>query len=181
MSADTENSFLLVTAFGKDRRGLAESLVTRIADSGGNIEESRMTVLGGRCSIIILLSGPWHGVSRLETQLPQVANQLGLDIELHRVGQEELERAALPYSIELSTRNQPGVVRALTAFFTRNGINIEDIQTTSYAAPHTGIEMCTVLLTVSLPENAHIATLRGDFFDYCDELNLDATFEPVRG
>jgi len=26
-----------------------------------------------------------------------------------------------------------------------------------------------------------IANLRGDFLDYCDDLNLDATFEPLRG
>jgi hypothetical protein len=28
--------------------------------------------------------------------------------------------------------------------------------------------------------DAHIATLRGNFLDYCDDQNLDATFEPVR-
>jgi glycine cleavage system transcriptional repressor len=41
--------------------------------------------------------------------------------------------------------------------------------------------MVSVIMTVGVPPNVHIATLRGDFLDYCDDLNLDATFEPVRG
>ena len=70
---------------------------------------------------------------------------------------------------------------SLAAFFSRNGLIIEELQTSTYPAPHTGTPMFSVVMTVGIPADVHIATLRGDFLDYCDELNLDATFEPVRG
>jgi glycine cleavage system transcriptional repressor len=35
-------------------------------------------------------------------------------------------------------------------------------------------------MTLGIPADAHIATLRGNFLDYCDDQNLDATFEPAR-
>jgi len=35
-------------------------------------------------------------------------------------------------------------------------------------------------ITVGLPAGARIATLRAEFLDCCDDLNLDATFEPAR-
>jgi glycine cleavage system transcriptional repressor len=41
--------------------------------------------------------------------------------------------------------------------------------------------MFSVVMTVGIQAKVHIPTLRSDFLDYCDDLNLDATFEPVRG
>jgi len=40
--------------------------------------------------------------------------------------------------------------------------------------------MFAVRMTLGIPADAHIATLRGNFLDYCDDQNLDATFEPAR-
>jgi glycine cleavage system transcriptional repressor len=77
--------------------------------------------------------------------------------------------------------DRPGIVRSLAAFFSRNGINIEELQTSTYPAPHTGTPLASIVMTVGIHAKVHIPTLRGDFLDYCDDLNLDATFEPVRG
>jgi glycine cleavage system transcriptional repressor len=35
-------------------------------------------------------------------------------------------------------------------------------------------------MTVGIPAETHFSTLRGDFLDYCDDLNLDGTLEPSR-
>ena len=69
---------------------------------------------------------------------------------------------------------------SLANFFARLHINIEALDTETYPAPHTGAPMFAVHMTLGIPADAHIATLRGDFLDYCDDQNLDATFEPVR-
>jgi glycine cleavage system transcriptional repressor len=140
-----------------------------------------MAVLGGRFALIMLVSGPWHALSRLETQLPALGQQLGLTIIHERAQRKERKQQSIPYNVELVTMDRPGIVRSLAAFFARNGINIEELQTSTYVATHTGTPMFSVLMTVGVPANMHIATLRGDFLDYCDDLNLDATFEPVRG
>ncbi len=39
----------------------------------------------------------------------------------------------------------------------------------------------SVRMTIGIPADTHIANLRSDFLDYCDDLNLDATLEPARG
>lgn len=181
MNTETENTCLAITACGEDKPGLVERLSGKIADSGCNIEESRMCVLGGKFALIALISGPWHALSRLETQLPALGEQLGLAIVNERTTQKERKRQAIPYNVELVTMDQPGIVRKLSTFFARNGINVEELQTSTYFAAHTGTPMISVVMTVGIPANVHIATLRGDFLDYCDDHNLDATFEPVRG
>ncbi len=181
MNTETEHNYLVINATGDDKVGLIDRLSGRIADAGCNMEESRMAVLGGRFALIMLVSGPWHALSRLETQLPALGQQLGLTIIHERAQRKERKQQSIPYNVELVTMDRPGIVRSLAAFFARNGINIEELQTSTYVATHTGTPMFSVLMTVGVPANMHIATLRGDFLDYCDDLNLDATFEPVRG
>jgi glycine cleavage system transcriptional repressor len=36
-------------------------------------------------------------------------------------------------------------------------------------------------MTVGIPADIHIAGLREEFMDYCDDLNLDAVLEPLKG
>jgi glycine cleavage system transcriptional repressor len=179
-SGDAENC-LAITACGDDKTGLVGQLSGKIADSGCSIEESRMAVLGGKFALVMLVSGPWHALSRLESQLPALGEQLGLVIVQERTGKQERTQQAVPYNIELVTMDRPGIVHSLSSFFARNGINIEDLQTSTYFAAQTGTPMLSLIMTVGIPSTVHIATLRGDFLDYCDDLNLDATFEPVRG
>ncbi len=181
MNQETENNYLVITASGDDKIGLVDRLSSRIADSGCNIEESRMAVLGGKFALIMLASGPWHALSKLEAQIPALSSQLGLTIIHERTGKRAPSEPSIPYSVEVVAMDHPGIVHSLSAFFARNRINIEELQTTTYPAPHTGTPMFSVVMTVGIQANVHIATLRGDFLDYCDDLNLDATFEPVRG
>jgi len=179
MQQETENTHLIITAAGPDRPGLVERLSGCITDSGCNIEESRMSALGGQCIVVVLVAGPWNALSKLEGQLDALGTSLALTLHHERTGKRA--EPAIPYSVELVTLDRPGIVRSLAAFFSRSGINIEELQTSTYPAPHTGSATLSVMMTIGVPSKMHIATLRGDFLDYCDSINLDATLEPVRG
>lgn len=180
MNTETENSFLVITAFGPDRLGLAEQLAGRIADCGCSIAESSMVVMGGQLSFIARVSGVWHALSKLEAQTSSLGAQSGLTITHQRTGKSE-RSAAIPYTVELVAMDQPGIVHKLAAFFARKGINIEELQSSTYFAPYTGSPLASVIMSVGIHAKIHIPTLREDFLDYCDELNLDATLEPKRG
>lgn len=180
MNTDTQNNYLMITASGEDKVGIVDRFSGKIAESGCNIEESRMAVLGEQFALIMLLSGPWNALSKLEVQMGALGEQLGLTIIHKRTRQRERTRPAIPYSVEVLAMDHPGIVRDLAAFFARNGINIEELQTDTYPAPHTGTPMFSVVMAVGIHADIHIPTLRGNFLDYCDDLNLDASFEPAR-
>lgn len=176
----TSADYLVITASGEDRVGLVENFTSKVTETGCNIEESRMAVLGGQFAIIMLVSGPWNALSKLEGQLESVGGQLGLTVIHKRTRERERHQPLIPYRVDVIALDHPGIVHSLASFFARRGINIEELQTNTYPAPHTGTPMFSVNMTVGIPADAHIPTLRGDFFDYCDSLNLDATFEPAR-
>jgi glycine cleavage system transcriptional repressor len=80
----------------------------------------------------------------------------------------------IPYSVEVSALDNPGIVRNIASFFSNRNINIVNAQTERYAAPHTGSPMFVLHMTVGIPAEVNIAQLREAFMDTCDELNLDA-------
>lgn len=174
------NDYLVITAAGEDQVGLVERFTSKVSETGCNIEQSRMAVLGGQFAILVLLSGPWNALSKLESQLEALGLQLGLSMVAKRTRARELTQPVLPYHVEVVALDHPGIVHNLAKFFARYGINIEELATDTYPAPHTGTQMFSVQMEVGVPATTHIPTLRGEFFDYCDDLNLDATFEPTR-
>jgi glycine cleavage system transcriptional repressor len=178
MSNDTES--LVITASGEDKIGLVEGFTRRISESGCNIEESRMAVLGGRFALLVRITGSWDALAKLEARLAAVGEELGLSIIQQRTRLTRADKPLIPYTVEVAALDQPGIVNSLANFFAKLHINIEALETETYPAPHTGAPMFAVHMTLGIPADAHIATLRGDFLDYCDDQNLDATFEPIR-
>lgn len=172
---------LVITASGEDQVGLVEKFSARITESGCNIEESRMAVLGGQFALVMRVAGAWSALSKLEGQLESAGRQLGLTVIHTRTREKVHAKAAIPYQVDVVSLDHPGIVHSLASFFSKRGISIEEMQTDTYPAPHTGTPMFSVGMTVAIPADAHISTLRTDFLDYCDDLNLDATLEPARG
>jgi glycine cleavage system transcriptional repressor len=174
-------NYMVIAALGQDRPGLVNELSMAILDAGCNVVDSRMTVLGGEFSLLMLISGPWNAVAKVENQIGALQNRLGLTITLRRTEPRQPAGNMLPYQVEVVSLDHPGIVHQLANFFSTRAINIEEMVTNSYAAAHTGTPMFSVNMTVAVPADTHIARLREEFLDFCDEMNLDAVIEPIRG
>ena len=172
---------LVIAAIGEDRPGLVDALSGWILDSGCNIADSRMTVLGGEFAVLLLAEGQWNRLAKLEDQREQVQSKLGMIITLKRTEEKRPEGAFLPYAVDVVALDHPGIVHNLASFFSQRNINIQDLSTASYAAAHTGTQMFSVHMSLDVPADTHIAALREEFLDFCDHLNLDAVIEPVKG
>jgi len=173
-------NLLVISALGRDRPGIVDSLSETIAEYGCNVTESRMTVLGGEFAIIMMISGNWDAIARLENSLPHVAEKQGLMLTIKRTEQRSTEDKLLSYMVEVVSMDHSGIVRDIAKFFSSRNINIEELQTSNYAAPHTGTPMFSMNMNISIPSNLSIGTLRGEFMDMCDELNLDAMLAPMK-
>lgn len=171
----------MISALGKDRPGLVSELSQVILNSGCNIEDSRMSILGGEFALIMMVSGAWNNVAKLEDQLNAVQDKLGLIMHCRRTQARSLTHEEIPYNIEVISLDHPGIVQKITGFFSGRNINIHDMYTTSHRAAHTGSPMFALSMTVELPAATHISTLRDQFMEFCDELNLDAIMEPIKG
>jgi len=180
--ADIEKKqYLVISALGSDRPGLVDQLSRTLFDSSCNIEDSRMAVLGGEFSLILLVSGDWNNIAKVEQQIPRLQQTLGLVMTSRRTEERAPQPNLLPYSIDVVSIDHPGIVYHLANFLSRRQINIEDMTTSTYSAPHTGTPMFSVHMAIEIPADNPIATLRDEFLDFCDDFNLDAVMEPFKG
>ncbi len=176
------NDRLTILALSDNGATLVSNLTQIINNCKCSIRHSRMLRMDETFAAMATVTGNWSTLARLEVQLQRLAKDDQTDIMLHRTTtQENLQYEAIPYTVEAITLDQPGVLYHLTHFFLSHSATIEELSSRNYPAPHTGADMCTVNMTVGIPANTHIAGLRDDFADFCDQLNLDAILEPIKG
>lgn len=175
------SNLLVISALGHDRPGLVNELSKAILETGCNILDSRMTVLGGEFAVMLLVDGNWNTVAKLESVIAELGKKLDLAILSRRTEKRTGRPNELPYAVEAVSVDHPGIVNQIAGFFSSRNINIEDLRTDCYPAPHTGTPMFTVNLIVGVPADLHIGSLREQFMHFCDDLNLDAVIEPVKG
>jgi glycine cleavage system transcriptional repressor len=174
------DSFLVITALGEDKPGIIDKLTEIVADCNCNVIDSRMSVLGGEFAIMLMVSGKWNELTKLEDTLDSASDSLGLTITCKRTEPASPASDLMPYSVEVISIDQPGIVHELARFFSSRKINIQELNTTQYAAAHTGTPMFAMQLTINIPASMHIAALRDEFLDVCETQNMDATMEPMK-
>lgn len=171
---------IVLSAVGSDRPGVVKDISKAILDCGGNIEESRMAALGAEFAVLMLISGNWHTLTKLEKALDELKKKDGLTITIKRTGEHAAQDDCIPYGVDVVCLDQPGIVFHLSEFFALRDIEIADVVTRRYAAAHTGAPMFSVQMTVNIPGNAPIAQLRDEFLDLCEQYNLDSILEPIK-
>jgi len=173
-------TLMVLSAVGPDRPGIVDELAHHISECGCQVGDSRMTVLGSEFALIMLIAGNWNAVAKLEHALPRLEEGLGVNIRSRRTTARQGTEKVIPYAVEVVSVDRPGIVSDVANFFARRGINIEDVYSSTYPAPHTSAPMFTLHMTVGIASDVSIASVRGEFMDFCDDLNLDAVLAPVK-
>jgi len=179
-SSATVNNQLVLSALGVDKPGIINELSRCVLNSGCTIHDSRMAVLGGNFALLLQVGGNWNNIAKLENQIAGLESSLGLTITSRRTSMQQTDRDLLPYGVDVVALDQPGIVHNLAKFLSQRQINIQEMVTSSYPAAHSGTPMFSVHMTVEIPASMQISTLREDFMELCDQLNLDAVIEPVK-
>jgi glycine cleavage system transcriptional repressor len=171
---------LLINAYTTHPESPLLSVTRRIADSGCNLVDARLSTVGRDVSMTALAVGSWDAVAKLEAMLGRLDREEGLKLNWYRTAAKQVQSNLLPYIVEVVAADKPGILFQLADFFDRQGITIENLQSTRYRAMQTGAEMFSAQVTIGVPANMHIAALRDDFLEFCDHLNLDAIMDPMK-
>ncbi len=179
---DTESmkQQLVLNIIATHQSGLVERLTRTIRDSGTGILDSRMTTMGNEFLVIMLLSGSWDSIAKLEGSLPKLEKELDARIISKRTEKRQSNNKRIPYTIEIVSTDRSGVIHDVAKFLTDNQIEICELYTSTYRSPHTDLTMFSLHMIVNIPVEGSIASLRTEFMDFCDQMNLDAVMEPAK-
>ena len=139
-----------------------------------------MTTLGAEFAMLMLVSGSWHTLSRLEKKLEKLTVDDNLSVSIRKTSEPVIKEDRMPYAVDVVSLDQQGIVFSLANFFTSHDIEIADVATRHYSAAHTGAPMFEVQMAVNIPASLHVAQFRDEFHEFCDQMNMDAILEPVK-
>lgn len=168
---------LVISALGEDKPGIVKSVSKYILDCGGNIAESHMSVLGGEFALMTLVTGEQAVLDKIESGLSSLAESMGLTVITKHTQPLAIKRQGVPYKVEIIAMDHPGIVHDVTDYLVQQGINVQELETDSYAAPHTGTPMFALNLEIAIPAEISIADFRRSFNEFCEAINLDVNFE----
>lgn len=171
---------LALTLLSPPETGALVRLTRTILDCGCKISQGTFSTLGGEGALVLLLSGSWDAIARLESNLERLRDKQGLALVCKRTTEAETHADLLPYEIDLVALEHEGIVHEVASFLDERSIAVVDFSTSAYPAAHTGAPMFSLHMTVGIPSGTHIASLREEFIGFCDDLNLDAILEPLK-
>lgn len=106
-------------------------------------------MLGDEFALILLIHGDEDAVAVMQRQLPELEEQLQLTLIAKTTAPRHAEQHWLPYRVRVVAMDHPDIIHRITDFFSAQKINIEELGTETYAAPHTGTPMFSLAMTVA--------------------------------
>ena len=146
------NREIVLTLTGHDRVGIVKEITNVLVTRGGNVETSRMARLGGGFAMLALISLDDNDLPAFETDLQKLRNE-GFQITLLPTEDDHAKKYAgwLPYQIEVLGADHEGIIYEIADQLAQQGINFEDVETTTAPAPMSGTPLFKMQATVLVP------------------------------
>jgi glycine cleavage system transcriptional repressor len=170
-----------VTAIGVNRPGIVAGVSEVLLEHGGNIEDSQMTILRGRFTMMLIVSTA-DGVDpeRLGSDLERVRNDLGLDaLSLSEVTEVRAEAGPLPsHIVSVYGVDHPGIVHAVSAKLAEQGVNITDL-TTRLVGGDDGEPIYAMMLEIALPAGSTAGEIAQSLRDVGEQQGVELTIREL--
>ncbi len=162
----------VIATIGEDRPGLVNELSAAVLTAGLNVEDSRMTVLGGEFAVLMSVAGGESELESLQGELAMLSERLGLAHLFRRTSERPTPNAEV-YLVSVEAVDHPGIVHGIASFFSDRGINIRELETETRPAAHTGAPVFNVRMEIEVPDSVPVGALRKGFEAYCSDESLD--------
>jgi glycine cleavage system transcriptional repressor len=168
-----DKDHLILTAIGPDQVGLVQKISEFISRHGCNIEDSKMAVFCGEFAVIVLISGDCVKLVKVARDYREIETETDLAISIKTPSTRKATDSFLPYRLTASCMDHPGIVYQLSAILSGMGVNIESMETKTYAAPVSGTPIFQLEADLSVPTRTNIGALRERFAEIQKEENID--------
>lgn len=170
---------LLVTAVGQDRPGIVARLTEIVAHHQGNLEASRMSILGGEFALIALVTIAGTRLSALETELSALSNEGILVVCKQTQSAQSRQSGQTIYEISLTGADHEGIVHKVSTHLRDHAINILRADTDVINAPETGTPLFTMQASIAVPDAVTYEALQADLAKIAREQAVDIDLAKV--
>ncbi|KAI8813282.1 hypothetical protein BJ742DRAFT_865780 [Cladochytrium replicatum] len=174
---DEQPAYLVVSLVGKDRVGVIRDFAKYLASLGANVEESRMSRLGGEFAIIVLISlrgaEPTKFLESVQKAFPGFAIHSSMTQDVPHPS--ETSPSLVPMEIEVEGPDSSGIVLAVTEKLAEHDITIDSVDTETTSAAFAGYPIFRMFLRAHMTEDK-IVPLQKSLEEVEDRFGVDIMF-----
>ena len=171
---------LTITALGSHDSNFIAEILPMVGDCKCSILEIRYSNLAQSNAAYLLVDGNWNQIAKLETALDSLQRRMEIKIICLRPEQKSKNIEHLPYSLETISLNKNNIIESVTLFLLDREITIEDVVGSAYQAAYVQTTVFSSKFIILIPAQLNLLSLREEFLDFCDQLNIDAVLEPIK-
>lgn len=171
---------LAITVLGGKSSGFIVEILASVTACQCTIMELRTANLTQLSSAYLLISGNWNHIAKLEGMLEVIKNKYGIQISFLRPEAGKLTTEGVPYTLETISIDKDDVLFAVTEFLLERNIGIEEISASRHQAAFFNNSILSSRFVLLVPPDVRILSLREEFLDFCDSINIDAILEPIK-
>jgi glycine cleavage system transcriptional repressor len=175
------DTFFALSALGPDKQGLVAALTRYIAERRGNVEESRMAILGAEFGILMLVRAPEDAAQKLKQDVGKLEAETGLLLRLVPTkSPSEHRQAAMPYRLIADAADNEGIISKITETCARHGINVVALESESYPAPVTATPLFRMNALIDVPQTVKVGELRAALTTLAAQAGIDLELKAER-
>ncbi|MCE9678553.1 glycine cleavage system transcriptional repressor [Shewanella sp. AS1] len=174
------SNHLVVTALGTDRPGIVSQFAKLANDCDCDIVDSKMAIYGNEFTLIMMLSGAWASITKIETLLPPLSVELGLLTVMKRTSKHTPPNFVSRLLLNLNGKDQRGTMGRLTKFLADRSLDLGAVRSHAEESVD-GQPMQNVSLTINVPEKVDITKLELSLKELAQEMELSCTIERMQG
>jgi glycine cleavage system transcriptional repressor len=175
-------TYFILSALGKDRPGIVADVSEVIYECGGNIEDSRTSLLRNHFALLLLFSTEREGVNqRLSSALKRLEWEKSLTVFYSPIPFEKaypkVEEQTDPFRITTSGVDHAGIVFRICRLLADRGINIANMETHRVLSAESGTPLFEMDIDIEVPRSVSEQGLREDLHHLANELIIDLVFK----
>ena len=128
-----------------------------------------------------MISGEGGNLHKIANHYHELEIETGLAIAIKTPTSRKPAESFLPYTLTASCMDHPGIVNQISGILSSFGINIESMETKTYAAPVSGTPIFRLEAEIAVPTKTNINSLRERFAALQKEENIDIVLSLVHG
>ncbi len=172
-------SYLVLTATGRDRPGVVDSVTEKIVAYDGNVELSRMARLGGEFAMLALITIAPERVDAMLGSLRELEDG-GLFVRVRKTDPTKAHELDdhLPLDVKVTGADHRGIIHQVAHELAKRQVNIETMDTNVSAAPMSGAPLFTMRALVLAPPETLIEELAAALEQIGIDLGVDIDIDP---
>ncbi|MFZ4515612.1 MAG: glycine cleavage system protein R [Acidimicrobiia bacterium] len=167
-----------VWVLGSDRPGIVAAITGALAECGGNLADTAMTILSGQFAMVLIVDAV-HDVHQLERAVHDAGAACNVITNVAPIADiSDGDIAGMQYIVSVYGADHPGIVHAVATALANASVNITDVRT--HVTGDAAALVYTMILEVVLPSGLDPESVRTALAACAQALAVEAHMHPVQ-